>query len=44
MTIQSLNRVDVTRYPIGHMIYSWLCSHGYRVKIYGDRLFLVRQL
>jgi len=43
-TPASLNRVDCTHYPIGHMIYSWLVGNGYHVENEGDRLYLVRSL
>lgn len=42
MKVQQLNKIDVTRYPIGHRIYGWLGRGGFHVKIQGDRLFMVR--
>jgi len=43
MTIRPLTKFDVTRYPICGVSYSWLTACGFRVKIYGDRVFMVRQ-
>lgn len=44
MKVLQLNRIDVTRYPIGHRIYGWLGSKGFHVEINGDRLFMVRAI
>lgn len=44
MKVLPLNKIDVTRYPIIHPIYTWLFSHGYVPSQEGDRLFLVRQI
>ena len=44
MDVLPLTKVDMTHVPIGDWRYGFLALHGFRVKIYGDRLFVVAAL
>ena len=42
MDVLPLTKVDMTHIPIGDWRYAFLGFHGFRVKIHGARLFMVR--
>lgn len=37
-----LNRIDMTRYPVIGWRTAFLAKHGFRIKIEGNRVFMVR--